>query len=86
MKQHVPMLTLAIVVVMAGSPWSTVQSQQRAPSPNVEKLREACGSDVQRLCAGTRPGGGRLLQCIRSHQSDLTVECKAALAEAAPSK
>ena len=34
-----------------------------------------CRADVQRLCQGVRPGGGRLMQCLKAHENDLTVGC-----------
>lgn len=86
MKQQVIMLMLAIVTAVAGPFWGSAQAQQRTAPPNMDKLRQACGVDMQRLCAGIKPSGGRLLQCMRGHQSELTSECRAALAEAASSK
>lgn len=46
------------------------------------KLRAACGEDLQRLCADVRPGGGRLLQCLSTHQAELSNECTAFLQQA----
>ena len=34
-----------------------------------------CRADVQRLCQGVQPGGGRLMQCLKAHENDLTVGC-----------
>ena len=36
------------------------------------KFRAACGEDVQRFCVGMQPGGGRLVQCLSSHTSELS--------------
>ena len=27
-----------------------------------------CAADVQSLCAGVKPGGGRVLACLQSHR------------------
>ncbi len=51
---------------------------QSAPTP---KARAACMADVQRLCAGVTPGGGRIMRCLRDHQSEVSEGCKAAVAE-----
>ncbi|WP_454012610.1 cysteine rich repeat-containing protein [Aquamicrobium terrae] len=34
-----------------------------------------CKADVQRLCKGMMPGGGKILKCLKSHENDLTVGC-----------
>ena len=34
-----------------------------------------CRADVQRLCHGVRPGGGRIMGCLKEHENDLTVGC-----------
>ena len=39
------------------------------------KFRAACGEDVQRFCVGMQPGGGRLVQCLSSHTSELSAAC-----------
>jgi hypothetical protein len=45
-------------------------------------VREACQSDMQRLCAGVQPGGGALRQCLRQHQADVSDGCRSAIAAA----
>jgi hypothetical protein len=34
-----------------------------------------CKADAERLCGGVRPGGGRMLGCLKAHENDLTVGC-----------
>jgi hypothetical protein len=34
-----------------------------------------CKADIQRLCQGVRPGGGRIAGCLKAHENDLTVGC-----------
>ena len=41
-----------------------------------------CAADVQSLCAGVRPGGGRVLACLQSHVGNLSVGCSTILSKA----
>ena len=38
--------------------------------------RVACADDMKRLCAGIRPGQGRIAACLRRHEADLSPACK----------
>ncbi|MGH6836508.1 MAG: cysteine rich repeat-containing protein [Methylocella sp.] len=45
----------------------------------LEDMRTYCKSDLQRLCAGIEPGGGRLIQCLKGHKKEISVGCAQAL-------
>ncbi len=45
------------------------------------EAREACADDVTRFCNGVQPGGGRLIRCLKGHESDLSPQCKEAMQE-----
>jgi hypothetical protein len=35
-----------------------------------------CKADAQKLCKGTKPGGGRVIACLQQHEAELTPACK----------
>ena len=45
-------------------------------------LRAACKQDVQTYCKGIRPGGGRIVKCMKEHKSQISSTCKSAIAQA----
>lgn len=38
--------------------------------------KAACKTDYEKFCSGVVPGGGRLIQCLSKHISDLSPECQ----------
>jgi hypothetical protein len=45
-------------------------------------ISDACQCDVQQFCEDINPGGGRLAQCLKQHESELSSTCKAEFAQA----
>ncbi len=43
----------------------------------IRDFAEACKADLSAFCKDVKPGGGRLLQCLKQHESELSPECKA---------
>jgi hypothetical protein len=43
----------------------------------IHEVHEACKADVEKLCQGVQPGGGRIRACLKSHEADLSEGCKA---------
>jgi cysteine rich repeat protein len=55
----------------------------QAPSQQaVADARAACATDIQKLCAGVKPGGGRILVCLKQHKDQVSDGCKQAVAKA----
>jgi hypothetical protein len=44
-----------------------------------ESIHPGCRPDAEKLCQGIRPGGGRVMACLQSHQSELSQVCKVKL-------
>jgi hypothetical protein len=41
-----------------------------------KEFSEACKEDAQKNCKGVKPGGGRILQCLKKNEATLTPQCK----------
>jgi hypothetical protein len=68
-------------------PSSTPPSSQSPPSegPSQQALadaRVACDTDIQKLCPGVQPGGGRILACLKQHKDQVSDVCKQAVIKA----
>lgn len=42
---------------------------------------DACRAEVQKYCKDVKPGGGRMLQCLKAHDGDLSPSCRERMAE-----
>jgi hypothetical protein len=45
-----------------------------APMAHARQLAY-CKADVRRLCTGIRPGGGRIAQCLKAHENEVSIGC-----------
>jgi len=41
-----------------------------------KEFRAACEDDVLNHCAGVQPGGGRIVNCLKQHEQELTADCR----------
>jgi hypothetical protein len=70
------------------SPPSSAQSPAQSPpeqTPSqqaVADARAACETDIQKLCTGVQPGGGRILACLKQHKDQVSDGCKQAVVKA----
>jgi hypothetical protein len=53
------------------------RSDMKAAKERAEQLREECKADAQKFCEGIKPGGGRILACLKSHRAELAPACGA---------
>ena len=67
-----PKLRLALLVFVIGS-------SGHAVAQNADQ-RGACKADYDKYCAGTMPGGGRVVACLNKQHDRLTDSCKKVLA------
>jgi hypothetical protein len=45
-------------------------------SGSAAMAQQACAGDIKKLCAGIKPGEGRIKACIKSHWSELSPNCQ----------
>lgn len=62
---------------------ATGASAQQLSLSQKLQLRSACKADINRLCPGISPGGGRIVECIRGKKDQLSQPCVAAISKAA---
>jgi len=53
------------------------QEGMKERAEKAEKVREECKADVAKFCQGIKPGGGRLVSCLKGRQADLQPACAA---------
>jgi hypothetical protein len=40
-----------------------------------------CADDIEKYCKEIKPGGGRILNCLKSHETEISISCKAKIEE-----
>jgi hypothetical protein len=45
----------------------------------VTEMRENCKIDVDKYCNDINPGAGRIIKCLKAHDSELNPDCKASI-------
>ena len=50
-----------------------------AAARDANPMAQACKADYTKFCKSTQPGGGRIAECLKSHESELAPACKSAL-------
>ena len=72
--KSVPILFAAACVLSSGVALAADLPQNSSP-------RVACKADVEKLCFGVQPGGGRIADCLKQNQAQVSAACKDALAK-----
>jgi hypothetical protein len=67
-------------IVMTGMALGLIAASQPARAEDAPSTKGACKADVQKFCADVKPGEGRIVQCIKQHESELSDACKQTLA------
>lgn len=59
-----------------------IQETSQGARQRAGGFRAVCKDEIDKLCRGTEPGGGRLMECLKKHEGDLSADCKQALGQA----
>lgn len=73
-----PVVVIGPLLLAVLSDSATAQSAPPS-GQTMQTIQNACGADIRRLCADVQPGGGRIAQCMKARQSELSSGCKTAL-------
>jgi hypothetical protein len=46
-----------------------------AQSNQMQQAMRYCRADMERLCPGVPPGGGRIVRCLKAHKMEMSVGC-----------
>src|ERR1700684_799330 len=65
----------SLFIIMLFATFAAVAQTNSPAGAGGGKFRATCGEDLQQFCVGVQPGGGRLVQCLSSHTSELSVAC-----------
>jgi hypothetical protein len=58
------------------------RAQLEEGKARVKEFVQACKADSEKYCKSVDPGSGRVLRCLKTHQADLSSECKTQLGKA----
>lgn len=47
----------------------------------MKDVKEACHEDFDKFCHDVKPGGGRIIKCMKEHSAELSGGCKAEIEE-----
>lgn len=66
-------LTALVAVLFLVSAWGT--------RPVFSEEARSCAEDIANFCKDVKPGGGRIISCLKSHENELSSVCRDKLQE-----
>ena len=76
MSQHSKLLAVAAAALIGGA------SALFGDTAFAQAAQQACAGDIKTYCAGVQQGEGRVAQCLRSHNAQLSPGCQRGMAQA----
>jgi len=58
---------------------STCRDKAAEVAEKAQAMSDRCGDDIDRLCPGMQPGGGRIYLCLKAQESKVSSQCRSAL-------
>lgn len=71
------MRNLLVCGFLAGCFVAAAPTQSQAQE--MQDIQTYCMEDIDRLCKGIEPGGGRILKCLKANKKGMSVGCAQAL-------
>jgi hypothetical protein len=78
MSRFQAILSQRMIFALAISACLQSLATAQSSSSQLAQAQAACAGDVQKLCAGIAPGGGRIVACLKQHQDSLSDQCRQA--------
>jgi|HubBroStandDraft_1064217.scaffolds.fasta_scaffold01015_3 hypothetical protein len=80
---------LVSICLAAAAQFASADDPPPAPSQQAQQAQQAfieaqraCDGDIQTLCPGVQPGGGRIIACLKEHKDQVSNGCKQAIVKA----
>jgi len=83
---------IGALLLLGAVPVVAIAQNATQPAPSVErseareKVRAACGADVQKFCANIERAKGAMRGCLAAHEKELSPACKEAREERAAAR
>jgi len=71
------LLAVAVVVMSLVLGLGVVSAMEE--HSKADKANNPCAADVQKFCKDVKRGEGRIIKCLKSHQSELSQACSSLL-------
>ncbi len=71
------MLAAALAVALSAPRVMAEPDNSGGGKDKKARALSACKADLEKFCKDVKPGGGRLIKCLKAHEAELSEGCKA---------